>query len=512
MYFKSVVFALLTTIFLFHNAYAWEASLPDSALGKSLVLVDKGKGEFFYLEKDGEKITQLHYPSIHGEIEGDKQVEGDLKTPEGVYFVRGKIQIPLDFEMYGNHAYALNYPNPVDKLKGKTGGGIWLHSKGNPIKGQVTQGCVAIDLADIKTLDDYLQTGTPVLIAQSIRSGFHKKAELPLEKRTTNVAITHRERDGKVITTNEMEKAEEKSGLEEAITEEEEETNLFSPRILSPTDTDKENEVTAESLLGDQEKQSIQKEDHSIYVPDNVPLSEETSFIYQATIDWNNAWAGRSQDFFNFYNQEAYTKTEGSFAKFKAQKQSLFKLLSWIYIVYDDIEVLEGPDYYVSWFKQYYVAPNHKTEGIRRLYWMKDENAQYKIVAMEWIPKAVHLEHRLDNKIKQEIPLLVEDWRNAWEVADIETYLAFYSPYALQDSRKGIKEIREQKQRIWNSKQPKKVIFKDIKMEMEKEGLRVEMKQEYEDSTGYKDIGIKILLLHPTETGWQIYKETWRRL
>ncbi len=509
MNFKPIVLTILITFFSSPAVQAWEARLPDTALGKSLVLVDKGKGEFFYLEKNGEKITQLHYPSIHGEVQGDKQVEGDLKTPEGVYFVRGKIQIPLDFEMYGNHAYALNYPNPVDKLKGKTGRGIWLHSKGNPIKGQVTQGCVAIDLADIKTLDDYLQTGTPVLIAESIKSGFHKKQELPLEKRTVNVKITHRERDGKVISSNEIERAEEKSKLEENVAEEEEEANLFAANIFAQ---EEKKEVTAESLLGDQDNETQSTEDTTLYVPDNVPLSEETGFIYQATINWNNAWASRSQDFFDFYNPEAYTKTEGSFEKFKAQKQALFNLLSWIYIAYDDIEVLEGPDYFVSWFKQYYLAPNHQTEGIRRLYWMKDENKQYKIVAMEWIPKAVALESKFENKINQEVPILIEDWRNAWETADIETYIKFYSPYALQDNRKGIKEIKEQKEGIWLRKQPKKVVFSDLKMEMGKEGLHVEMKQEYEDSTGYKDVGIKILLLHPKDNGWEIYKETWRRL
>lgn len=509
MNFKPIVLTILITFCSSPLAYAWEARLPDTALGKSLVLVDKGKGEFFYLEKNGEKVTQLHYPSIHGEVQGDKQVEGDLKTPEGVYFVRGKIQIPLDFEMYGNHAYALNYPNPVDKLKGKTGRGIWLHSKGNPIKGQVTQGCVAIDLADIKTLDDYLQTGTPVLIAESIKSGFHKKEELPLEKRTTNVEIIHRERDGKVISTNEIAKAEEKSGLEENVKEDEEETSSFTANFFAQ---EEEKEVTAESLLGNQDTEIKSTEDTTLYVPDNIPLSEDTSFIYQATINWNNAWANRSKEFFEFYNQEAYTKTEGSFEKFKAQKQALFNLLSWIYIAYDEIEVLEGPDYFVSWFKQYYLAPNHQTEGIRRLYWMKDENKQYKIVAMEWIPKAVALEYKFENKINQEVPIIIEDWRNAWETADIDTYIGFYSPYALQDNRKGTKQIKEQKQGIWLKKQPKKVVFSDLKMQMEKEGLRVEMKQEYEDSTGYKDVGIKILLLHPKEDGWEIYKETWRRL
>lgn len=41
-----------------------------------------------------------------------------------------KIASGLDFKEYGGIAYTLNYPNPVDKLRGKTGHGIWIHSKG----------------------------------------------------------------------------------------------------------------------------------------------------------------------------------------------------------------------------------------------------------------------------------------------------------------------------------------------------------------------------------------------
>ena len=91
-----------------------------------------------------------------------------------------------------------------------------------------------------------------------------------------------------------------------------------------------------------------------------MEVSDGELYIRQATLDWNNAWAERSADFFTFYDKENYSKTSGSFEKFKAQKQGLFETLSWIYIAAGEVEVLQGPDYYVSWFKQWYVAPNHK--------------------------------------------------------------------------------------------------------------------------------------------------------
>lgn len=533
MRFKTLVFlvaAVFSSFSFLKQAAAWDVHLPETALEESLILVDKGRNEFFYLEKHGEEITRLHYPSIHGENEGDKQVEGDLKTPEGVYFVRGKIQVPLDFEMYGNHAYVLNYPNPIDILRKKTGGGIWIHSKGNPIAGQRTQGCVAIDLDDIKALDKYLKAGTPVVIAQGIQSSFHKDKELenPVNKmpvpapseaagqgnRQTGYtgaapalseAEAKRLGETKNLGANALEVVEEKEQDAEGMTGAFASSRSSEETIQNNSAADAaENQSGAGAELPKKEQAAPE-----IVYADN---SADTEFIRQATYDWNNAWSARSEEFFAFYDAEKYSRTCGSFALFKANKQGLFSTLAWIYIAVDDVEVLEGPDYFVSWFKQLYVAPNHKTEGIRRLYWLKENSGEYKVVAMEWLPCAVGLEHKLNDKIKNTAPQFIEKWRLAWEQADIDAYASCYSKYAVQDNRRGLDQIIAQKQNIWSYKKPQKVTFSNMTMSMEKEGLKVQMIQEYEDSSGYKDKGLKVLILHPQGDGWVIFKDFWRRL
>ena len=150
-------------------APAWQTTIMDApGLPSEFVAVDKSSRHLFLLARRSPLTVEEAFPSIHGRIEGDKQVEGDLRTPEGVYFVRGKIQAPLDFDEYGSQAHALNYPNPVDRLRGKTGYGIWIHSKGRPIANQKTQGCIAIDLDDIDRLAPRLKPGTPVLVAQRV--------------------------------------------------------------------------------------------------------------------------------------------------------------------------------------------------------------------------------------------------------------------------------------------------------------------------------------------------------
>lgn len=75
---------------------------------------------------------------------GDKEKDGDLKTPVGLYELGTKF-IPED-GYYGPLAFATTYPNLLDRVQGKTGGGIWIH--GYPLDGTrldefKTRGCIA---------------------------------------------------------------------------------------------------------------------------------------------------------------------------------------------------------------------------------------------------------------------------------------------------------------------------------------------------------------------------------
>ena len=55
----------------------------------------------------------------------EKRVEGDQKTPIGIYtLLPMKDKLP---EFYGPGAYPLTYPNEWDRMNGRSGHGIWIH-------------------------------------------------------------------------------------------------------------------------------------------------------------------------------------------------------------------------------------------------------------------------------------------------------------------------------------------------------------------------------------------------
>jgi len=161
------------------NADNWQATLHDVALPASVVAVDKARQELYSFERRSPVRLMQTYPCTTGQQPGDKYVTGDLRTPEGVYFVGYKIATNLDFMEYGGIAYTLNYPNPVDRLRGKTGHGIWIHSRGRDIAPLETRGCVAVNLSHIAELGPLLTTGTAVIMAERV-TGILSSAQSPI--------------------------------------------------------------------------------------------------------------------------------------------------------------------------------------------------------------------------------------------------------------------------------------------------------------------------------------------
>ncbi|NPA29638.1 MAG: L,D-transpeptidase family protein [Epsilonproteobacteria bacterium] len=102
-------------------------------------------------------------PVIIGKLPGDKQREGDLRTPIGVYRILSRKTDPGP--EYGPVAFVTNYPNRYDRILGKEGHGIWLH--GFPLDcddKDATKGCIAIRNDALKELDKQLDFHRALLI------------------------------------------------------------------------------------------------------------------------------------------------------------------------------------------------------------------------------------------------------------------------------------------------------------------------------------------------------------
>jgi murein L,D-transpeptidase YafK len=136
----------------------WEQSLKDGDYSKGyyesirfLIQCNKEqkKLELYDLKTNTNILTT---PVIVGQLKGDKQKEGDLKTPIGVYRLTKKLTKIDPF--YGALALTTNYPNIYDKINKKTGHGIWIH--GVPYdkkRDNYTKGCLALQNDKLVKLD-----------------------------------------------------------------------------------------------------------------------------------------------------------------------------------------------------------------------------------------------------------------------------------------------------------------------------------------------------------------------
>ena len=120
---------------------------------ETLLVANKKKKTLHAYKVNGKKLESLEtYDVIVGK-DGDKEKEGDLKTPLGAYDITRKFT-PSD-PFYGPLAYALSYPDTLDKVQGKNGYGIWIH--GSPMDGSqrdpMSKGCIVMENDIIKAFD-----------------------------------------------------------------------------------------------------------------------------------------------------------------------------------------------------------------------------------------------------------------------------------------------------------------------------------------------------------------------
>jgi len=147
-------------------------TLPPTT--RHAIAVDASRSRL-YLFENGPKGLHLvadHYASI-GKLGSDKRLEGDQRTPLGVYFITSRLEGRQLTDFYGVGALTLNYPNEYDRRLGRTGSGIWLH--GVPAESyarspQSTDGCVVLSNPELQSIIDRVQLrNTPVVIARSLQ-------------------------------------------------------------------------------------------------------------------------------------------------------------------------------------------------------------------------------------------------------------------------------------------------------------------------------------------------------
>lgn len=132
-----------------------------------VVVVDADKSRLYlYRNENGKPVYVSDYYVTLGKNGSDKFVEGDKRTPIGIYFAGAKLTKELP-DFYGGMAYPLNYPNEWDKHLGKKGHGIWLHGTPSDTYSRpplASDGCLVMANPELKSLEPIFKNGRTLFV------------------------------------------------------------------------------------------------------------------------------------------------------------------------------------------------------------------------------------------------------------------------------------------------------------------------------------------------------------
>jgi murein L,D-transpeptidase YafK len=146
--------------------------IPDSIISLSsgyIIVVDKKYQKIYVFHKDGTFSKVFEAACSTGKNPGSKQVAGDAKTPNGIFFVTRMLPNPGPPEVYGSIAFPLDYPTISDKRAGRDGNNIWIHGTTKTLLPTQSKGCVVLHDSDLKRLANFIYFNkTPVIISEFI--------------------------------------------------------------------------------------------------------------------------------------------------------------------------------------------------------------------------------------------------------------------------------------------------------------------------------------------------------
>ena len=139
------------------------------------ILVDKTQHRLYIYRRRADDMSPQQIENYYistGKQPGNKETRGDLRTPEGIYFVTQWLPDDKLPEKYGIGAFTLDYPNTYDQKLGKTGDGIWLHGTERIYYSRPpldSEGCGVLANVDLQSIKKHITPGvTPVIITAKI--------------------------------------------------------------------------------------------------------------------------------------------------------------------------------------------------------------------------------------------------------------------------------------------------------------------------------------------------------
>jgi murein L,D-transpeptidase YafK len=453
-----------------------------------LILIEKNLQRLRVLEHNGELKVVAEYFSATGENFGIKEISGDAKTPEGIYFIT-KVFIDKKVTIFGDKAFHLDYPNFYDIEAGRNGDGIYIHGTNKELKPNSTNGCITMINNDLDDLEKYLnQAVTPVVIVP----------ELKLDKHTVNQLLTKQDFDlAKSLLLNDDIKPDKVEYNYLYVINLGSQAVAVADFVYRPHERSMMRGASRSYLeyrTGNgwiTRKRILRATPLQIYPESQVKIAarpfavEQVQITGQPAVDTSSMVAAlepaSQSDTNNSMQEDTPVQPLPEPAKKSTTEQPPAKE--------PDKPQADRP-----------AAPKAKPEKIALV--QVEETVAAKLsephVTIAAQPPGFP-------KDEEAVKSFVENWRQTWVSKEIDSYINHYDS-AFQQGNKNLSQYKAHKEKLNRTYQFIKVDISQIKISWTKKGATVSFRQEYQ-SDQYKTSGSKTLILVYNDSGWKIKRE-----
>lgn len=336
-----------------------------------LILIEKDLQALHLYRYDGGYQLVKTYRCVTGKLRGDKQVENDDKTPEGIYF-NVKTFRDKKVTIFGDRAFGLNYPDAFDVFEGKGGSGIFVHGSNRKVTPYSTNGCLVLNNQDLADLDSRITfSETPVIIGKRLPYRF-----APAQRDLADVVPVIKQ--AMLPEKHAAAKAEYRQfvilGYQNQV--------VASSEVLIDTP---EEDIGGFSrvYLADPAKRLLVllkrewDEDRRVVAKAKSRPSREKGKAREAikglVASWRKAWAEeRLDDYISHYHPAFFDKGR-TLSDWKRYKKRLNKRYKKIAINVSDLKVNVSGNKAFAYFKQRYKTESYHSNGYKRLEFRKKD-------------------------------------------------------------------------------------------------------------------------------------------
>lgn len=224
---------------------------------------------------------------------------------------------------------------------------------------------------------------------------------------------------------------------------------------------------------------------------------------------WKRDWEGKRLDRYMSYYSSRFTSRRKDWQEWKKHKARLAKKYKEIRVEIENLQLFQNDGIVLAKFNQRYRASRFESYGEKRLYLQQNSN-QWKIIGEFFrdakIKRIAPKRPRLSSL--KEIERFISLWKEAWEEKALKTYISCYDSN-FRSRGMDLKAWKRHRRRLNRKYRSLKIGITDLKIvQISKQTARASFTQDYR-ADGYRDFGLKKILLIRKGKHWKIKKEEW---